>query len=36
MGNGSIENLMGTTMEKIREMVDANTVMGDPDRKSVV
>lgn len=30
MGNGSIENLMGTTMEKIREMVDANTVMGDP------
>lgn len=30
MGNGSIENLMGTTMEKIREIVDANTVMGDP------
>lgn len=30
MSNGSIENLMGTTIEKIREMVDANTVMGDP------
>lgn len=30
MSNGSIENLMVTTIEKIREMVDANTVMGDP------
>jgi len=25
-----IENLMGTSMESIREMVDVNTVMGDP------
>ena len=25
-----IESLMGTTMESIREMVDVNTVVGDP------
>ena len=25
-----IENLMGTSMESIREMVDVNTVIGDP------
>ena len=25
-----IENLMGTSMESIREMVDVNTVVGDP------
>ena len=25
-----IENLMSTTMENIRDMVDVNTVIGDP------
>ena len=25
-----IESLMGTSMESIREMVDVNTVVGDP------
>lgn len=28
--NHPIEGLMGTTMGKIREMVDVNTVIGDP------
>ena len=27
-----IENLMGTSMQKIREMVDVNTMIGDPIR----
>lgn len=26
----NIEGLMGVTMEKIREMVDVNTIIGDP------
>ncbi len=26
----NIENLMGTTIDKIKKMVDANTVIGDP------
>jgi len=25
-----IENIMGTTMENIRDMVDVNTVIGEP------
>lgn len=27
--NHPIENLMGTTMENIRDMIDVNTVVGD-------
>ena len=27
--NHPIENLMGTTMESIRDMIDVNTVVGD-------
>lgn len=30
MSEHPIKELMGTTMEKIREMVDVNTVIGDP------
>lgn len=30
MSDNPIQGLMGTSMEKIREMVDANTVVGDP------
>lgn len=30
MDNHPIENLMKTTMENIREMVDVNTIIGDP------
>lgn len=30
MSNHPIENLMKTAMESIREMVDVNTVVGDP------
>ncbi len=30
MSEHPIQGLMGTTMEKIREMVDVNTVIGDP------
>lgn len=30
MSEHPIEGLMGTTMQKIREMVDANTIIGDP------
>ena len=30
--NHPINDLMGTTMEKIREMVDANTIIGEPIR----
>lgn len=28
--NGQIQGLMGVTMEKIREMVDVQTIIGDP------
>lgn len=30
MSEHPIQGLMGTTMEKIREMVDVNTIIGDP------
>ena len=30
MNNGKIEGIMGTAMEKIKEMVDVNTVIGEP------
>ncbi|MBQ7886098.1 MAG: GerW family sporulation protein [Clostridia bacterium] len=30
MDKHPIESLMGTSMESIREMVDVNTVVGDP------
>lgn len=30
MSEHPIQGMMGTTMEKIREMVDVNTVIGDP------
>lgn len=30
MDNHPIEGIMNTTMEKIKQMVDANTVVGDP------
>ena len=30
MSNNPIEGIMNTTMEKIKQMVDANTVIGDP------
>ena len=30
MSEHPIEGLMGTTMQKIREMIDVNTVIGDP------
>ncbi len=30
MSNGKIEGIMGTTMEKIKEMVDVNTIIGEP------
>lgn len=30
--NHPINELMGTTMDKIREMVDANTIIGEPIR----
>ena len=30
MDRHPIESLMGTTMENIRDMVDVNTVVGDP------
>lgn len=30
MGEHPIQGLMGTTMGKIREMVDVNTIIGDP------
>lgn len=30
MSEHPIQGLMGTTMQKIREMVDVNTVVGDP------
>ena len=30
MDNHKIEGIMNTTMEKIKQMVDANTVVGDP------
>lgn len=30
MGEHPIQGLMGTSMEKIREMVDVNTIIGDP------
>lgn len=30
MGNTNIENLMDTTITKIREMVDVNTIVGSP------
>ena len=30
MSDHPINNLMDTTMQKIKEMVDANTVIGDP------
>ncbi len=31
-GNHPINELMSTTMQKIREMVDANTIIGEPIR----
>ena len=30
MNEHPIQGLMGTTMEKIRDMVDVNTIIGDP------
>jgi sporulation protein YtfJ len=30
MGEHAINGLMGTTLEKIKEMVDASTIIGDP------
>lgn len=30
MSDHPIQSLMGTSMEKIREMVDVNTIIGDP------
>ena len=30
MSEHPIEGMMGTTLDKIRQMVDVNTVMGDP------
>ena len=30
MGEHPIQGLMSTTMEKIREMIDVNTIIGDP------
>ncbi len=30
MANHPIENMMDTTMEKIRQMVDVNTIIGEP------
>lgn len=30
MGENSIKNIMDTAMEKLRAMVDANTIIGDP------
>lgn len=30
MSEHPIQGMMGTTMEKIREMVDVNTIVGDP------
>ncbi len=30
MSEHPIQGLMGTTMEKIRDMVDVNTIIGDP------
>ncbi len=30
MSDNKVNNLMGVTMEKIKEMVDVNTVIGDP------
>lgn len=32
MAEHAIQNFMGITMDKVREMVDANTVIGDPVR----
>ena len=31
-----LSDLMHSTMDKIREMADTNTIVGQPDRKSVV
>ena len=28
--NNSVQGLLGASMEKIKEMVDVNTVVGDP------
>lgn len=47
MSDNQVNNLLGVTMDKIKQMVDVNTVIGDPvttpdgttvipDRKSVV
>lgn len=30
MSENQVNNLLGTTMEKIKQMVDVNTVIGDP------
>ena len=30
MSDHPIEGLMGTTLEKIKQMVDINTIIGDP------
>lgn len=30
MSDHPIESLMGTTLEKIKQMVDINTIIGDP------
>jgi sporulation protein YtfJ len=34
MSEGKVEGLLSTTMGKIREMIDVNTVIGDPIRVS--
>ena len=31
MAEHPIEGMMGVTMEKIRQLVDANTIIGEPD-----
>lgn len=40
MSNHPIEGLMGTTMEKIRQMVDVNTIVGEsittPDGSTII
>ena len=30
MSENQVNNLLGVTMEKIKQMVDVNTVIGDP------
>lgn len=30
MSEGQVNNILGVTMEKVKEMVDVNTVVGDP------